>query len=228
MKIENWNGHSIRFTEKAGEWWAVAKDVAEALGYRDAEKASRYLPQKYKDTLKECTPQCDTLKRGTTSEKNNVSKSRARDTQDMIIINEPGLYRLIMRSNKPEAEAFQDWVYAVLKHLREAADLKGFEVFRLLDKEHQKAAMDKLHDTAQEINPKLYIAANTIANKAVALQYGLDKMQKKEDMTPAMLTDRQNYLTMAVDLMAVREKYNLSFSVSDRVYETIKQANKSA
>lgn len=207
MKIENWNGHSIRFTEKDGDWWAVAKDVAEALGYRDAENATRYLPKKYKDTLKECT---------------------LGGEQNLTIINEPGLYRLIMRSNKPEAEAFQDWVYAVLKHLREAADLKGFEVFRLLDKEHQKAAMDKLHDTAQEINPKLYIAANTIANKAVALQYGLDKMQKKEDMTPAMLTDRQNYLTMAVDLMAVREKYNLSFSVSDRVYETIKQANKSA
>lgn len=223
MKIEKWNGHGIRFTEKDGEWWAVAKDVAEALGYRDAENASRHIPKKYKDTIK-----CDTPKGCTTSEKGDASKSRARDTQDMIIINEPGLYRLIMRSNKPEAEAFQDWVYAVLKHLREAADLKGFEVFRMLDKEHQKAAMDKLHDTAQEINPKLYIAANTIANKAVALQYGLDKMQKKEDMTPAMLTDRQNYLTMAVDLMAVREKYNLSFSVSDRVYETIKQANKSA
>ena len=32
LKVENWNGHEIRFVYKNGEWWAVAKDVAEALG----------------------------------------------------------------------------------------------------------------------------------------------------------------------------------------------------
>ena len=31
-------------------------------------------------------------------------------TQSMVYINEPNLYKLIMRSNKPQAEAFQDWV----------------------------------------------------------------------------------------------------------------------
>jgi hypothetical protein len=29
----------------------------------------------------------------------------------MLVVNEPGLYRLIFTSNKPEAQAFQDWVY---------------------------------------------------------------------------------------------------------------------
>jgi prophage antirepressor-like protein len=24
MRVENWNGHAIRFVEKDGEWWAVA------------------------------------------------------------------------------------------------------------------------------------------------------------------------------------------------------------
>jgi hypothetical protein len=33
VRIEDWNGHSIRFVEKDGEWQAVAKDVCEALGY---------------------------------------------------------------------------------------------------------------------------------------------------------------------------------------------------
>jgi prophage antirepressor-like protein len=31
MKIEIWNGHNIRFMERGGEWWAVAKDVCDAL-----------------------------------------------------------------------------------------------------------------------------------------------------------------------------------------------------
>jgi len=33
LKIEEWNGHEIRFVWHDGEWWAVAKDVAKALGY---------------------------------------------------------------------------------------------------------------------------------------------------------------------------------------------------
>lgn len=31
--------------------------------------------------------------------------------QEMIFINEPNLYRMIFRSNKPEAETFQNWVF---------------------------------------------------------------------------------------------------------------------
>lgn len=34
IRIENWNGHEIRFVEKEpSEWWAVAEDVAKATGY---------------------------------------------------------------------------------------------------------------------------------------------------------------------------------------------------
>ena len=37
----------------------------------------------------------------------------------MVIINEPGLYRLIMRSDKPEAKRFQQWVFReVLPQIR--------------------------------------------------------------------------------------------------------------
>lgn len=32
--------------------------------------------------------------------------------QDLVFINEPNLYRLIFRSNKPQAQAFADWVYS--------------------------------------------------------------------------------------------------------------------
>ena len=34
MKVEIWAGHSIRFVEQDGEWWAVLKDVCEALGLK--------------------------------------------------------------------------------------------------------------------------------------------------------------------------------------------------
>lgn len=39
--------------------------------------------------------------------------------KEIIIINEPNLYRLIFRSNKPQAQAFADWVYSeVLPSIR--------------------------------------------------------------------------------------------------------------
>lgn len=39
--------------------------------------------------------------------------------QEITIINEPNLYRLIFRSNKPQAQAFADWVYSeVLPSIR--------------------------------------------------------------------------------------------------------------
>ena len=38
-KLEQWNGHSIRFVEHNGEWWAVAKDITSALGLKNNARA---------------------------------------------------------------------------------------------------------------------------------------------------------------------------------------------
>ena len=43
MKIENWNGHSIRFVEHNGEWWAVAVDIAKALNFASARDSTKKL-----------------------------------------------------------------------------------------------------------------------------------------------------------------------------------------
>ena len=31
MRTESWCGHDIRFVEKNGEWWAILKDICDAL-----------------------------------------------------------------------------------------------------------------------------------------------------------------------------------------------------
>lgn len=198
MKTEIWNDYPIRFVEIDGEWWAVAADVAKALNFRDAYNATLKMKTKYRGTYKVSTPSGD---------------------QEMIILNEKGLYRLIMRSNKKEAEEFQDWVYEMLKELRQASGLEGFQVFRMLDKEHQKGEMTRLRKNLPEANQVDYIKANTIANKAVSTKYGYSKMVKKSNMTPEMLVDRQELLEDTVELMAVKEKYHLDISVSNEVYK---------
>ena len=157
MKIENWNGHQIRFIEINGEWFAVLKDVCDALG---------------------------------------------------------------LRSNKPEAKDFKRWVYGMLKDLRESTGLKGFEVFRMLDKEHQKDMMRELQSGLRHPVRVDFIKANTIANKAISNKHGLPKMVKKDEMTPEMLKEREPILEDTVDLMKAKERFELNdLSVSKKIYQ---------
>ena len=44
MKVENWCGHDIRFIEKDGEWWAILKDICDALKLRTDSVAQRLDP----------------------------------------------------------------------------------------------------------------------------------------------------------------------------------------
>lgn len=80
---------AVRMIVIKGEPWWVLTDVAFVLKYRDAEQAGRLLRAKHRTTTLSGTSE---LKAGT------------------ILVNEAGLYRLMMRSNKPEAERFQDWI----------------------------------------------------------------------------------------------------------------------
>jgi prophage antirepressor-like protein len=137
----------------------------------------------------------------------------------MIIFNEKGLYRLIMRSNREEAEAFQDWVFETIKPLRVASGLEGFQVFRMLDKKHQAACTDILRDGLWHAGKNDYIKTNAVANKAVSALYGHPKMLKKESMTPAMPAARQPILADTVRLMIVKDAFGLGLSVSGEVYK---------
>ena len=45
-KLEQWNGHSIRFVEHNGEWWAVLADIAKAL-----ELKPKYVKERLSDEV---------------------------------------------------------------------------------------------------------------------------------------------------------------------------------
>lgn len=198
MKVENWNGHNIRFVEKeTGEWWAVAKDVAEALGYNHTPHMVGMID----------AAECDVGIVDTTS-----NKFKSRKTQEMTIVSELGVYDAVFNSRKPEAKEFKRWVFNVLKELRKASGLNAYQAFRMLDKEHQRKAMDTLHDGLKAAERADYIKTNIIANKAVSKLYGYPKMIKKGDMTPEMLERRQAILDDTVELMIVNEKFGLGLS----------------
>ena len=208
MKRESWAGHPIRFVERSGEWWAVAQDVCEALGLRYVTKAMKSLKNVQQYNV------CDL-------NNSQVSSNGVRNMQTMNIIGEKDIYRLIFKSRKPEAEAFQDWVYETIRELRKASGLEGYETFKLLDKEHQKEAMKKLHDSIAASREPVkvdYIKANTIANKAVCNRHGIPKMVGKAAMNAEMLKERERVLEDVITLMELNERYGAGMSVSAIIY----------
>lgn len=44
MKIENWCGYDIRFVEINGEWWAILKDICDALKLKTFDVSKRLSP----------------------------------------------------------------------------------------------------------------------------------------------------------------------------------------
>ena len=81
---------TIRTIEMDGEPWFVGKDVAEVLGYSNSRKA---LADHVDDEDKGVT-KCDTLG----------------GAQDLAVINESGLYSLVLSSKLPTAKKFKRWV----------------------------------------------------------------------------------------------------------------------
>ncbi|MCJ0438829.1 Bro-N domain-containing protein, partial [Clostridioides difficile] len=80
----------IRVIEIKEEPWFVGKDVAEKLGYKDTS---------------------DALKRHVDDEDKGVGEiPTPGGNQNMRLINESGLYSLILSSKLPNAKAFKRWV----------------------------------------------------------------------------------------------------------------------
>lgn len=198
IKTENWNGHKIRFVEiEPSEWWAVLGDIAKAM-----ELTTKYVRRRLPKEVLSKHP-----------------LPTAGGKQEMLIVNEYGIYETVFESRKKEAKEFKRWVFGMLKELRQQSGLEGFQVFRMLDKDHQKATMSRLSQSLQQPKRINFIKANTIANKAISSKYGHEKMVKKKDMSPDMLLERQPILDDTVNLMSVADKFDLDVSVSEKIYQ---------
>lgn len=97
----------VRTVELDSQPWLVGKDVAEALGYKNPGKAIiAHVDEEDK--------RLEMLSQGSDSQNGNVSPS-----SKTALINESGLYSLILSSKMPKAKAFKHWVTSeVLPALR--------------------------------------------------------------------------------------------------------------
>ncbi|MGD1827911.1 Bro-N domain-containing protein [Chromobacterium violaceum] len=97
----NFGSHAIRTIEKDGEVWFVSTDVCQVLDIANPRNASARLDDDEKDAVQ-------------------ITDAIGRQ-QETTIINESGLYSLILNSRKPEARAFKRWVtHEVLPTIRKS------------------------------------------------------------------------------------------------------------
>ncbi|MBW7642435.1 phage antirepressor KilAC domain-containing protein [Geobacillus thermoleovorans] len=90
QKVFIYSGSQVRTIIKDDEVWFVAKDVCEILDIADARKAVQRLDEDERSLI----PVADSLGR----------------KQETFIVNEPGLYTLILGSRKSEAKQFKRWI----------------------------------------------------------------------------------------------------------------------
>ena len=132
----------LRTVEINGTPWLVGKDVAIALGYKNPQRAIR--------------DHVDTEDQGVTK---TVTPS---GEQEMLIINESGLYSLILSSKMPKAKAFKHWVTSeVLPAIHKTGAYESFQANQHI--EQLEATNTRLNAAIQAVNEAKAALANVTA-----------------------------------------------------------------
>lgn len=165
LSVFTYQSQPVRTVSIDGEPWFVLKDVCEAISLANpSDTASRI------DDDEKGIAQIDTLG----------------GRQKMTVINEPGLYNVILRSDKPEAKSFKRWVtHEVLPVLRKTgsysvspAPMSTAEMFlaqakAMVELEQQNRAIAQRLDTQQQTLEK---AVSVFTLPTVEVEHWRDEM----------------------------------------------------
>lgn len=173
VQLFNFENHEVRSLLINSEPWFVGKDVAEVLGYERADNAIRNHIDKEDKLMHQI--------------------SASGQNRNMTIINESGLYSLVLSSKLPSAKKFKRWVTSeVLPALRKTGqyqvkELSGQELMAkaLIEAQSVLAAKDK---QIEEMKPKV-VFADAVATSHTSIlvgelakilkQNGIDMGQKR-------------------------------------------------
>ncbi len=128
IRIENWCGNDIRFVEINCEWYAILKDICDALNLRTKDISQRLHPDMLERVLVEVSEDGS----------NDVRSRGENKTRWMLAVNELGIYEALFASRKLEARKFRMWAGTVMQKLRANVGLKGYEVMRMTEPDIQK------------------------------------------------------------------------------------------
>lgn len=169
----------VRVIERDGEPWFVGKEVAAVLGYTDTAQAIRkHVRANHKGVVEMTTPG---------------------GKQPVTVIDEAGLYSLVLRSKLPQAEEFQEWVTSeVLPAIRKHG---GY----LTPEKVQEALMnpDVLIQLATQLK------AEQERNKA--LQATAERLERDRDF----LIEKRNTTTAAVMVKKRTSRTHSDFTITE-------------
>ena len=148
MKVEKWCGYDIRFVELDGEWWAILKDICDALNLRTDKIASRLDPsmlERVKIEVSDHPSKVDRYEHKPVKEvtPSVIGKDIGRHpgenkTRWMLAVNELGIYEALFASRKLEARKFRMWAGTVMQKLRSHVGLEGYQVMRMTEADIQE------------------------------------------------------------------------------------------
>lgn len=171
VQLFNFENHEVRSLLLNNEPWFVGKDVASVLGYADTNKAIAM----HVDN----------------EDKLNDKTALSLGQRGGWLINESGLYSLVLSSKLPSAKKFKRWVTSeVLPALRktgqyQAKELSGQELMAraLIEAQNVLAAKDKV---IEEMKPKasyydvILNCKGLLATSVIAKDYGWSAIRLNE------------------------------------------------
>lgn len=105
LQIFIYGGEQLRTIDREDGLWWVLRDVCRVLGLAEPHRVASRLDD---------------------DEKGRTQMTPPGGMQEVTIINEPGLYAVILRSDKPEAKQFKRWVtHEVLPSIRKKGRYGG-------------------------------------------------------------------------------------------------------
>ena len=187
---------SVRTVELNGTPWLVGKDVATTLGYAKPQNAiSRHVdPEDQKVAPIQGTPGGE---------------------QEMLIINESGLYSLILSSKMPKAKAFKRWVTSeVLPAIRRDGvyqSVKAKQHIEQLEATNTRlnAAIAAVNDAKKQLsiarkNHDFYAEQRSDTKDLLAKARALHAQNCDRERKAAQVErDWQNYLDAQIDQLRV-------------------------
>lgn len=179
LQLFNFEGNKVRTLKVDDEPYFVGKDVASILGYSNSRKALKdHVDEEDKNTV--------TIRDGIT-----------RGNPNQTVINESGLYSLILSSKMPNAKRFKHWVTsevlpAIRKHGAYMTDQKAFDVV------HNKNGLaDLLQQAADQLKQKdIRIEEVEAENKNLTAQ--LEESNKKASYLDLILGDPTPIVTTQI------------------------------
>jgi prophage antirepressor-like protein len=169
-RTENWRGHSIRFVEIDGNWWAVLKDICDALNLSTWGIAQRLEAN-----------MLEKVSIDTSDLSSNEVRSRGDNkTRSMLVVNEIGIYEALFASRRLEARKFRIWAGSVLQRLRQNIGLKQYEIMRMTDPDIQDQINYMLDDIFYDPDSDQLMSSVTVQGGDVDVR-PFDEVYKEQE-----------------------------------------------